>query len=131
MSIVVAKRNTFLVPSGTATNEDGKHLFVVVTDRCKDNQHLLLPICSIRDGVHHDPTCVIQAGEHPFIKWPSYILYAKAAQAHSDRIAKLVGGWVYIQKEDCEEALFGRIRAGIKTSIFMPRWGRTYFAANE
>ncbi|MCT9837521.1 hypothetical protein N3K61_24580, partial [Escherichia coli] len=39
---------------------------------------LVVNISSIKDGVPHDPSCVLNSGDHRFIKHPSYVVYAEA-----------------------------------------------------
>jgi hypothetical protein len=92
-----------------------------VTDRCVDGEHLLLGVTSIKEGVHHDPTCVIGAGEHPFIGHDSYVLYRLAQIQHGDRLARMVDGWMYKPKDDLSEALCERMLAGVTASDFTPQ----------
>lgn len=63
MAYVPYKKGTLLIPTGNT-----KHLFVIVTDKCAESCHLLVNITSVRDGMEHDKTTIIEAGEHSFIK---------------------------------------------------------------
>ena len=67
---------TLFIPSGPS----GDHLFVSVLDEktIHGKPHVLLvSFCSIDGKSNHDTACVIKAGEYSFIKWDSYINYAK------------------------------------------------------
>jgi hypothetical protein len=77
-------------------------------------------ITSIKDGKHYDEACVLNAGEHPFIKHPSFLLYRMAETTRATHISNLVGKKYYIPKEDFPEDIFGRISAGIRASDDTP-----------
>ena len=79
MPYVPGRGKTLLIPSGTRKDPNKKHLFVVTTDACNSNQHLLVPICSIVANRHHDPACELKAGEHPFLAHDSYVAYNLSA----------------------------------------------------
>lgn len=61
---------TLLIPSGPI----GHHLFVVATRPCLEQNVALVNIA----GRTPDPTCILQAGDHEFIKKPSWVYYRRA-----------------------------------------------------
>jgi hypothetical protein len=69
-----------LVPSGTLSDPSRHHLFVLVTNACNANFHLAISISSIKSGISHDPTCIIEKDEHPFVDLRSYVVYARPQQ---------------------------------------------------
>jgi hypothetical protein len=77
MAFRAVKKGTLLIPSGTGYAPDKRHLFVICTDACSNGQHLLVPIATWQNDLS-DPTCKLAAGDHDFIKHPSYVLYRKA-----------------------------------------------------
>jgi hypothetical protein len=77
MSVFVPfKRATLLIPSGAAIDPDRKHLFVLLTDPIEASgfegkQVLLVNIATVPNDLNnlpYDSTCIIQPGEHRFIK---------------------------------------------------------------
>jgi hypothetical protein len=124
-------QNTLLLPSGTFESPDKKHLFVIMTKACADGQHLLLSVSSIKSEVKHDPTCELDAGCHPFVTKPSFVLYAKASRVRSDLLIKCVDGWVYTPKERLADDVFARVCTGVAASPFTPRWAKKYFTENS
>ena len=84
MSLFVPfKRATLLIPSGLANDPDRKHLFVLLTNPIEapdfnEKQVLLVNIASAPNGLPYDSTCILQPGDHRFIKHKSYVYYAKA-----------------------------------------------------
>jgi hypothetical protein len=130
MAYVVARGNTLLIPSGTPREPDKKHLFVVLTDECKDGFHLLVSISTIRPNVFHDPACIIKAGEHPFIAMDSYAAYRLSQTTGAAHIVKCVDGWLYMKKEPASDVLLQRLCDGVETSQFAPARIQNYYRAN-
>ena len=67
------ERATLLIPSGTESDPDRKHLFILLNNPITDEKLILLvSLSSIKQGHYHDPACIIDANEteHEFIKKP-------------------------------------------------------------
>lgn len=90
----------------------------------------MVSIASIHPEVFYDPTCIIQAGEHPFIQHTSYALYKFADTMHYRGIITHVTSSNYIPREDMEEGLLDRVRDGILVSKFTPRRIKSYYRIN-
>lgn len=130
MPYVPLRGNSFLVPSGTTANPNKLHLHVIATEACPAGEHLLLSVSTIQAGIHHDPACMIKAGEHPFITHDSYVVYRRARTTSATLITKCVDGWLYIKKEPVSQALLQRMCAGIMASNFTPFFAQDYYALN-
>lgn len=124
-------RATLLIPSGPPTNPDKLHLHVILTDECAAGFHLLGSIASVQRGRFHDKSCIIEAGEHEFIKHDSYFIYRRLTTARGSHIVKCVDGWLYRPKDPVSVALYNRICAGIDRSDFSPRGMQAYWAENK
>jgi hypothetical protein len=120
-----------LVPSGTLSDPSRHHLFVLVTNACNANFHLAISISSIKSGISHDPTCIIEKDEHPFVDLRSYVVYARPQQLLRPNIVRCADGRIYTPKEDCNAAVLQRICDGVMESSFTPRWAKSYFATNR
>jgi hypothetical protein len=116
-----------LIPSGTAFNPDGQHLFVVLTNPCEGGLHLLASISSVKPNRSYDSTCVLQAGEHPFLDRQSYVFYAKVRQILHAGIIRCAKSGLYIPKENCAPAVLKKIGQGVTESPMTPRWAKEYF----
>lgn len=114
----VSLGDTFLIPSGPS----GSHLFVVCTEEMANGDRLLVSISSIRTGRFSDPTCVIVAGEHPFIKHHSYVAYGKVEQRDTAHILRCVECGVFIPRQPCSPELLRRIILGFRSSDFTRPW---------
>ena len=122
MPYVVARHQSFLVPSGSARDEDAKHLHIISTSPCKNGLCLLLTTSTIREGVWHDPTRVLEAGCHPFINQKSFVNYARSIVKRCDGIVKCVEGWTYHPKENFDADLTELILTGVWESEMTPNY---------
>ena len=95
---------------------DDHHLFAVMNDPCKDGLCLLLMVTTIRGHRRQDNTCVLNAGDHTFIKHPSYIAYRIANLSRGDHIGSMVDKHLYIKKDDWDPVVFNKIANGIYVS---------------
>lgn len=112
-----------LIPSGP-----NKHLhFILLGPRRfqgwpPQDHMLLVNVTSIKQGIPHDPACVLKAGDHERIHHPSFIAYRHARLdpvAHVTRMLE-VGTWVSMKPASAE--LLARLLNGLTTSRMVPRW---------
>ena len=126
MAYVPYKHGTLYIPSGN--NDDDKHLFFILNDACAEGKHLLVNVTTIYEGVPFDPACVVEPGEHPFIRHKSSMNYRMARIMEAVRITKYVGGWYYKDGEDASKELVEKIIAGALESEFLPKHILKYLA---
>ena len=116
---VARKRATLLYPSGPSDDPFKYHLFVILTEPYGPaRQIVMVPICSIVDGQFHDPTCLINVGDHPFIRHPSYVAYAKGREQFAQDLANGVANGGVSDRGLIDEAVFARIVVGAPNSKF-------------
>ncbi len=122
MSLFVPfKRATLLIPSGPANVPDRKHLFVLLTDPIEapdfnEKQVLLVNIASVPNGLPYDSTCILQPGEHRFIKHESYVYYAKARIESANALLRGIKSGQLMAHEIMDEAVVKRICDGLQQS---------------
>ncbi|WP_372993072.1 hypothetical protein [Sulfitobacter sp.] len=122
---MLAIGTAFLVPSGPA---EYLHLNIVGTAQIEPpDMRLLIPISSIKDGVFHDQTCVLDVGEHPFITKPSFVFYRHIQQRSATKISMCLENGDFIAKDSASEALIAKIIAGIPASNFTAPWVLNFF----
>lgn len=113
---------TLLIPSGP-----GLHLFflilgpVVLADYGPSPQLAMASATTLRDGIPHDPACVLEAGEHPFVQHRSYVAYRYMRLDTSQHVEKMVSSAVWKTHETCSADLLRRIVAGVCQSRLTPR----------
>lgn len=109
-------KDTLLIPSG-----QGNHLHVVVTPECPYGHHLLVSFSTVRGGRAPDPTCIVQPGEHRFIKVESYIAYHLARIIDAVHLKKCADGGLFKPDDPIGDGLFDRIFQGFRVSRFVKR----------
>lgn len=121
----IPKRGTILVVSGTAHDPSKQHLLVVCTDPCPNRMQVLVPICTIVNSLV-DQSCLLKAGEHPFIRRPSYVLYRYSRIELQDDIVTGVQEGAFLRRPDMNGQTFLRIKSGICRSSQAPRKVKRY-----
>ena len=113
------KSGTLLIPSGSVSQQDKKHLFIICTDPNPVGEHLLVSISTLRNGC--DQTCILQAGEHDFINRESFVDYSRPRIEGGNTLIKGVNDGLLISKPCISEGPFERICAGLLVSPHLPR----------
>lgn len=120
------KACTLLYPSGPSSDPRRNHLFIVLTDPCGPaRQVLMVPVCTIATK-NYDPTCVLDPGDHPFIKEASYVDYSLARIEAESALQNGVKAGVFIERENVSEALYTRIVKGVRASRFTKRFVKNF-----
>ena len=115
---------TLLIPSGPA----GDHLFVLIygpnsfEGRGRSLDFVSVSFTSLVNGVPHDPACVVQVGEHPFVTHDSYVSYRHSRIDSEQELARNVSSGLFIPKVDVSQSLLRRIRVGLHNSRLVPRY---------
>jgi hypothetical protein len=94
---------------------------VVLADYGSAPQLAMVSATTLRDGVPHDPACVLEAGDHPFIQHRSYLAYRYMRLDASTHVEKMVSGAVWKPHDPCPADLLQRIVAGVCQSRLTPR----------
>lgn len=114
---------TLLMPSGA----DGDHLYVVLNEPKPFSTYgsqpcvVLVNVSTVRQGVRHDPTCLLDAGCHPFVKQDSYVVYRSARIEQVSRVQRLVQQGLFKPHTPFEEGLLAVVKVGLRSSPFTTR----------
>jgi len=109
---------TPLIPPGNA----GDHLFVALNDPCRFEGYgpnpcvLLVNLSSVREGVPYDATCVLNAGDHEFIRHPSFVFYRNARIEPESHVVRLVQQGVFKPHVAVSVEVLQRIKVGLFAS---------------
>jgi hypothetical protein len=93
----------------------------VVTEEDDGGMHVLINVSSVDPDVPHDGTCILEPGEHEFIKQKSYAAYEFAIERHKNFIADKIKRGIYIPRKNAAPELVSKICDGIKKSAFTKR----------
>ena len=91
----------------------GPHLNVVLHGVEPDGLHLLAPISSVKEGRFTDRACVLEAGDHEFLKRESYVVYAKMHEIRTRHIVRMVVAKIYEPKGLLSGDVFARVVNGV------------------
>lgn len=120
------ERATLLVTSGPENDPERKHMFIVLTDPIKltdstNKQVLMVPLSSSRPNIpYYDPACILQIGDHPFIKHESFIFYREARIEDANKLLKGVAKGDFLQKDCIDQEVFDRITKGLYQTEHLP-----------
>lgn len=110
-----------------ASGPSGDHLFVTAFDPKKIHGHgicdqiLLVPFCSVHPSGKHDNACVVQPGEHIFVKHESYMDYRNSRIESVDHIKSCVDNGTIKTYTPTDKILLLRIQQGLADSKRVPR----------
>jgi hypothetical protein len=122
MTYVPYKKGTLLIPTG------GKnHLFAIITEKCPQGEHLIVNVTSVNAGISHDTTCILDIGDHPFIRRQSYVEYRRADIVSAAHMTKMVDSRVYQTSADISANVLQLLCDGIEDSPFVKRRILNYF----
>lgn len=111
---IPAKRATALIPSGPQHDPDRLHLFILLTDPVTaEKLVLIVSVSSIKDGVWHDTTCILEVGDHPFITRRSWVNYWTSRIEPAEKLTNGVHRGVLIPQDMVESHIFQRICKGM------------------
>ena len=98
------------------------HLWFVLSNPALDSgQVLIVNISSCKGAYTEDSTCILEPGDHPFVKRASFVYFAKA---RCPSVAQLEAGFqkeLFRFLEKATPELLERIRRGALSSPFMAR----------
>lgn len=101
----------------------GPHLWVVISDpTLNNNEVVIVNVTTWRDRAIflNDASCILEAGEHPFIDKKSYVYYGEAKLTSESSIRKALVGGVLTVADDCTSELLGKILLGAAQSPHTP-----------
>lgn len=126
MAFAAVKRATLLYPCGGTLQNPNHHLFILLTDPIGPAKQVLMVNVSTIHGNRYDPTCVLNAGDHPFLKQPSYIVYKASRTEPVSRLMNGIASGEFTAHDLLKEQFFARVVAGIEKSPHTPRFAKTF-----
>lgn len=94
-------------------NSGKRHLRIVITASNEQNEFLTVAIDTLRSK-SQDTSCIIEPGEHSFIKTRSFVNYHYAKVLNFTQVFNGLQKGVLVRKEDISDELLKRIQDGAK-----------------
>lgn len=99
--------------------ENGKrHLRIVITEANERNEFLTIPVDTLRNRTQ-DTSCVIEPGEHDFIKVRSFANYYYAKVLNFAQVFNGIKKGLLVRKEDVSDELLKKIQEGAKNTLHL------------
>ena len=96
-----------------------EHLWVVASLPTPDGSLVIFNLTSHRSGC--DETCVVEPGEHPFVKHRSVVAYARGQSLPAQAVKYMQARKLYQPHQPVSAALLDRIQRGALASEFTPQ----------
>ncbi len=80
----------------------------------------MVSLSTVRAGVPHDPSCILYAGDHPFVRHDSYVVYLKGRLEETDKVLRGVLSGQFVPYPPMDGDVFVRICEGLEKSRFTP-----------
>jgi hypothetical protein len=110
--------DTFL---GSTPATSTKHLFIVVSDPVKDPAVVyVVNVTTLYPGSPNDSTCLVRAGEHPFVKQDSWVNYARARRTSVARLHQAFAKGDLLPRDPLQATVLKRVQSGAKVSPHAP-----------
>lgn len=117
MIFIPIRRATVLYPSGPTNDPDRLHLAIIMTDPDESGEVILVTVSSIRDGIPHDDACILNPGDHGFIRRPSYVEYRFAQFVEAEKLNNGVRSGAMQAMDMLDEQVFKRVSEGLLQSL--------------
>lgn len=124
----VYRKGTVLAPVGGS-----HHLHIICNDPVYSPEHgcdcvLVVAISTVRPApAFHDPACVLDVGDHAFIRHQSFVFYEDAVVWRIPNVVDRTLSGELVPRDDMEEGVFQRVLAGFEASDFTANKVRRFF----
>ncbi|EIF0102212.1 hypothetical protein LEX56_004686 [Salmonella enterica] len=121
------QKGTILLLSGSK-----EHIFFICNDpvyypKMVKETFLAVNLTSITDAFEPDHSCVLDVGDHPFIRHSSYVFYRRAEIFGAETVIHGVTSGDIRVHQPCEESTFQRILTGFEISPHVKPVIRNYY----
>ena len=117
----MGKGQTFLSQSEkTPSGLYKRHLRIIITEADQELNHVVVTVRTYK-GRGIDTSCIIEAGEHPFIEHRSVVDFARTRVMSYTEIFNGINRGLLIRKEDVSPELLSRIQDAAKSSTRIPQ----------
>lgn len=117
---------TFLSDIAHTTSGDKRHLLIVIAELGLD--YLVVPVNTWKDGRKgQDDSCILDVGDHPFIKHRSWINYRRAKVISAITLINGLNSGKFIIMDDLRKDIVDYISAKAQISIYLPHEYMRFF----
>ena len=95
--------------------------------RSPPQQVLTVTVMTVRDN-RHDATCILNPGDHDFIKHKSFVVYATCKIEFASRLIQGVSNGEFSDRGLLREEIFDHIVSGMAKSKAIKPFARQFFS---
>ena len=111
------QRATLLMPSGPATDPERMHLHILLTDAATQDQLVLtVSILSVKPDIWHDRSCLLQRGDHAFIRHDIWVDYRRLALRPAASFLAGIRAGLFVGRGMLAVRVFARVCRGLEQS---------------
>jgi hypothetical protein len=116
--------NTF-INKKTTQDAPKKHLWIIISYPFGEPEQIIIAnLTSWRTEATatelNDASCIVDVGEHDFVKEKSYIFYREAHFAKTKDFEEAINKGLVISQDDCSDELLCKILVGASKSNLIP-----------
>lgn len=86
-----------------------RHLRIIITNPDFENNYVVITVQTLR-GTFMDTTCIIEKGEHPFIKHTSVVNFSKTLMMNEHEIINGIQRGLLIDKKNVSQSLLEKLQ---------------------
>jgi hypothetical protein len=121
------QKGTIMLLSGSK-----EHLYFICNDpvfypRLACDSFLAVNLTSVTEGIESDPTCLLNVGDHPFVRHPSYVFYRRAEIFGAATVIQSVSSGDIRIHDPCSDGTFQRILDGFNVSPHVKPLIKNYY----
>ena len=105
-----------------------EHLWMVISDPVQDPHHIVIVNLTTWKGPASDQACVIDAGDHPFVRHRSYVYYQGAKVDPLRHLNRMLESGGLVMQDALTTEQLARVRQGAGASIRTPSFAREILA---
>jgi hypothetical protein len=127
MTFQPLKKATLLMPSGPPGDPERLHLWVILTDPCDLEANIIVSLSTLHRDRFHDPSCIVEAGEHRRVTARSWANYRLARAVPTRNLVKGEAAWYYRMDAPVSDTLYEKLCKGLLESEHTTIRLRRYF----
>lgn len=99
---------------------DGKyhHLWIIISDPAVDSEKVVI-VNFTTHTVAEEPSCIVQKGEHPFVRHKTAVRYTDARLVSSANLETLREANLLTPQQQCSADLLKKLRDGASRNIHL------------
>jgi hypothetical protein len=106
-----------------------EHLYFIISNPDEKDRILMVNLSTfIEDSIEKEQICILEVGDHPYVRHKSFINYAESICPMKSEIEAAIKLNLFDRDEDASPELIKNIQVGATKSEALPEKFKKYFA---